>query len=89
MELYVFSPLGLHNLHYLPFLVLSSIPSLLQVKRACGQARWADKEDEAGDTPSGRRHGDTTASGQQEILGGTITQGHISIGQSQYMIPLN
>jgi len=60
----------------------------LQVKRACGQARWADKEDEAGDTPSGRRHGDTTASGQQEILGDTVTQGHILIGQLQYMIPL-
>jgi len=60
----------------------------LQVKRACGQARWADKEDEAGDTSSGLRHDDTTASEQQEILGGTVTEGHISIGQLQYMIPL-
>lgn len=61
---------------------LENGPSLeKKVKRACGQARWADKEDEAGDTPSGRRHGDTTASGQQEILGDTVTQGHILIGQ--------
>jgi hypothetical protein len=72
----------------LPILVISSIPSLLQVKRACGQARWADKEDEADVTTSGRRHGDIKASGQDEILGGTTTQGHISIGQLQYMIPL-
>jgi hypothetical protein len=56
-------------------------PSLeKKVKRACGQARWADKEDEAGDTPSGRRHGDTLASRQQEIPGSTITPEHISIG---------
>jgi len=60
----------------------------LQVKRACGQARWAEKEDEAGDTPSGRRHGDTLTSGQQEILGSTVSPEHISIGQLQYMIPL-
>jgi hypothetical protein len=53
----------------------------LQVKRACGQARWAGKEDEDDETSAVTRHGDTLASGQQEILGGTITQGHISTGQ--------
>jgi hypothetical protein len=52
-----------------------------QVKRACGQASWADKEDQDGEIPVGHRHGDTLASGQQEVLGGTITQGHISTGQ--------
>ena len=78
----------LHFLRFLSILVFLSIPSLLQVKRACGQARWADKEDEAGDTPSGRHHGDTLASRQQEIPGSTITPEHISIGQLQYMIPL-
>lgn len=82
------SRVSLPFLHFLSILVHSSIPSLLQVKRACGQARWADKEDEAGDTPSGRRHGDTLASRQQEIPGSTITPEHISIGQLQYMIPL-
>ncbi|XP_023725864.1 division abnormally delayed protein-like [Cryptotermes secundus] len=58
-------------------------PSVLQsqgVKRACGQARWADKGDHDADTSVGHHHGDTLASGQQEVLSGTITQGHISTG---------
>jgi hypothetical protein len=62
-----------------------SSTSWFQVKKACGQARWADKEDQDGETSAGRHHGDTLLSGQQEILGGTITQGHISTGQSQCM----
>lgn len=60
--------------------------SWFQVKRACGQARWADKEDQDGETSAGHHHGDTLASGQQEILSGTITQGHISTGESQCML---
>lgn len=62
-----------------------SSSSWFQVKRACGQARWADKGDQDGETSAGHHHGDTLASGQQEILSGTITQGHISTGQSQCM----
>lgn len=63
-----------------------SSSSWFQVKRACGQARWADKGDHDGDTSAGHHHGDTLASGQQEILSGTITQGHISTGQSQSVV---
>ncbi|PSN29481.1 hypothetical protein C0J52_27920, partial [Blattella germanica] len=36
------------------------------VKRVCGQASWADKEDQDGEP---HHHGDTLVSGQQEILG--------------------
>lgn len=52
-----------------------------KVKRACGQARWAGKDDQDGETPTGHHHGDTLLSGQQEVLGVTFTQGHISTGQ--------
>jgi hypothetical protein len=53
--------------------------SLLQVKRACGQASWADKDEQDGESPAGGHQ----VSGEQEILGGTITEGRISTGESQ------
>ncbi|KAJ4437307.1 hypothetical protein ANN_17445 [Periplaneta americana] len=60
---------------------------MVKVKRACGQARWAGKDDQDGETPTGHHHGDTLLSGQQEVLGVTFTQGHISTGLTIHSSP--
>lgn len=52
------------------------------MKRACGQASWADKDEEEVETPAVRHQ----VAGEREVLGGTITEGRISTGESRRLM---